>query len=80
VTLTNKGTAAINITKMYVGGQDYRDFSETNTCPSSLNAGANCSIQVVFDPLKTGTRTAAVYVEDSGGGTTQYFTLTGTGD
>jgi hypothetical protein len=80
VALTNKGATTLSITQVYVGGTDYKDFSESNNCPSSLGAGTGCTITVTFDPLKTGTRRAAIYVVDSGGGSPQYITLTGTGD
>jgi hypothetical protein len=80
VTLTNQGSTALSVTQIYVGGNNYKDFSETNTCPSSLNAGASCTITVTFDPLKTGTRTAQLGAVDTGGGSPQTVPLTGTGD
>jgi hypothetical protein len=80
VTLTNTGTAAIGISQIIDNGTDGGDFLETNNCPSSLNAGANCSITVTFDPRKTGTRTAKISISDSGGGSPQSVPLTGTGD
>jgi|SRR5579871_85756 len=80
ITLTNKGSSALSIKLIYLGGPEYQDYSESNNCPSSLNAGANCTISVTFDPKKTGKRNAAVYVEDNSGGRPQYVTLTGTGD
>jgi hypothetical protein len=81
IQLTNIGKTALDFTDfMYVGGQDYNDFSETNNCPTDLNAGASCTITVTFTPKKTGTRTAAVYVTDNAGGSPQTVPLTGTGD
>jgi hypothetical protein len=81
IQLTNIGKTALDFTYfMYVGGNDYNDFSETNNCPTDLNAGASCTITVTFTPKKTGTRTAAVYVTDNAGGSPQTVPLTGTGD
>jgi hypothetical protein len=80
VKLTNTGTAAIGISQIIDSGTDGGDFLETNNCPSSLNAGANCSITVTFDPRKTGTRTAKISISDSGGGSPQSVPLTGVGD
>jgi hypothetical protein len=79
VTLTNQGTTALSITNISVGGTNAKDFPETNNCPSSLNAGANCTITVTFDPSKTGTRKAQVSITDNGGGSPQTVPLTGTG-
>jgi hypothetical protein len=62
VTVSNQGTAVVNITQVYIGGTNYRDFSQTNNCPTSLNAGANCVVNVVFDPIKTGARSAVLGV------------------
>lgn len=80
VTLTNHGTTALSITNVSIGGANANDFVETNNCPSSLNAGANCTIMVTFDPSKTGIRKAQVSVADNGGGSPQTASLSGTGD
>jgi len=80
VTLTNQGSTTLSITKIDIEGSNYKDFSETNTCPSSLNAGASCHIAVTFDPRQTGTRHTTLYAYDTGGGSSQTVPLTGTGD
>jgi hypothetical protein len=75
ITLTNKQKTAvtgINITA-------FGDFSETNTCPSSLAPRTKCTISVAFTPGATGERTGAVVVSDSGSGEPQTMELTGTG-
>jgi len=38
------------------------DFVQTNTCGSSLAAGASCTIEIRFTPRATGTRTAVINV------------------
>lgn len=80
IQLTNTGTTALSITNIPVNGNDPKDFPETNTCPSSLNAAASCTITVTFAPKKTGTRNASVNIADTGGGSPQTVPLTGTGD
>jgi len=80
VTLTNTGNASLTSTKVQLGGANAADFAQTNNCPTTLTAGANCTINVTFTPLKGGPRSA--YVNVSGGGASnspQRTTLSGTG-
>jgi len=61
VTVTNKSAAAVPIDQIMIGGvQDFGEFSQTNNCPSSLAAGANCIVQVTFSPLYLGATTYPV--------------------
>ena len=60
ITLSNTGTAALTITSVSVTGTNAGDFAETNTCPASLAASANCTISVTFKPTATGARSASV--------------------
>jgi hypothetical protein len=81
VQLTNTGSTALDFTYfMYIDGTNYKDFSQTNTCSSSLNPGASCIIAVTFAPKKTGTRSAFITITDTGGGSPQTVPLSGTGD
>jgi uncharacterized repeat protein (TIGR03803 family) len=79
ITLTNKGSVTVNITKISITGADTADFAETNTCGKSVASGASCFIKVTFKPLVKGKRTADVSVYDTGGGSPQHVGLTGTG-
>jgi len=79
VQLTNTGTAPLNITKWTLHGLDPNDFSESNNCPSSLGGGASCTVNVTFDPTRTGARSAILYITDTGGGSPQMVILAGTG-
>jgi hypothetical protein len=79
ITLTNKGSAAVNITSISITGVDAKDFAETNTCGKSVSSGASCFIKVTFKPLVKGKRTADVSVYDNGGGSPQEVGLMGTG-
>ncbi len=79
ITLSNKGHVAVSITSIAITGMNVGDFSETNTCGTSVAAGASCFIRVTFKPSAKGKRAAAVSVNDDGGGSPQKVTLTGTG-
>ena len=82
VTLKNSGTAALTIGSISLTGTNTGDFAQTNTCPinpSTLAAGASCTISVTFTPTATGTRTASVSISDNASGSPQSVALTGTG-
>jgi hypothetical protein len=83
VTLTNTGAASLTVSGISISGTDAAMFMETNTCGSSLAAGANCQVQVVFTPTAGGARNAVLSFVDNGiGGPSnnpQLVPLTGTG-
>lgn len=75
VTLTNVGSAALNISSITSSG----DFQQTNTCGTSLPGGSSsCNIQVTFDPSSVGLQTEQISINDNAGGT-QAITVTGNG-
>jgi putative Ig domain-containing protein/transmembrane protein TMEM131/centrosomal CEP192-like protein len=78
-TMTNLGSTTLTITSIAIGGTDPSDFSETNTCGSSLAANSSCSITVTFSPNAIGALTANVTVTDSDVTSPQKLILTGTG-
>ncbi len=75
ITLTNTGSAPLTITGTTVTG----DFAETNSCPSSIAAGASCVINITFAPTAAGSRYGSVALADNAAGSPQTITLTGTG-
>jgi uncharacterized protein (UPF0548 family) len=79
ITLTNKAKVVLDITGITITGTDKADFSQTNNCGHQVQAGANCSIEVTFDPSATGARVAEVSISDNGGGGPQTAPLSGTG-
>ena len=79
VTLSNGGTAPLAISSIALTGASPGDFAQTNSCGSSLAAGANCTVTVTFTPTTGGTRTAAVTITDNAAGSPQTIGLTGTG-
>jgi hypothetical protein len=76
VSVTNTGTAAINILDILTSGID---FAQTSSCGQSLQSGASCAIQVTFKPAIAGVRTATLQIDDSAPESPQRIVLTGTG-
>lgn len=76
VTVTNVSSHSVTFTSIASSG----DFSQTNTCPTTLNTGQSCTITVSFTPAAAGVRNGAVTLKDNDPGSpTQTITLTGTG-
>jgi len=79
VTLANAGTAPITLFSIEIGGVNPGDFAQTDTCGSSLNPGASCTVQVTFTPTAVGNRLAHVAITDSAFGGTHWVGLLGKG-
>jgi hypothetical protein len=81
VKLTNSGTTALTLgsSAFSFTGSNTADFSQTNNCPSSLAAGANCTITVKFTPQHTGSRSASMKITDNAYDSPQTVALTGNG-
>lgn len=75
VTLTNSGNGAITISSITTSG----DFAQTNHCGTSVAAGANCTVSVVFTPTATGTRNGSLSISDNVTDRPNTVALTGTG-
>ena len=73
--MSNTGTAALNVNSILASG----DYSQTNNCPASLTAGANCTINVTFFPSATGSRNGNITVNDDDPRFLQGVSLSGTG-
>ncbi len=54
-------------------------FAQTNNCPATLAAGANCTISVIFTPSSATKQTAAMNITDNAKGTPQTVQLSGAG-
>jgi hypothetical protein len=80
LTITNTGTAALNITGTSLSGPNSADFTAAlNTCSSPFSPGGNCSLNVTFTPSIAGVESATLTVTDNAGSGTQTVSLTGTG-
>ncbi|MBZ5616263.1 MAG: FG-GAP-like repeat-containing protein [Acidobacteriia bacterium] len=81
VTLSNIGTSAFSILSpgIVITGTAAADYSQTNTCGTSVAGGSNCTINVTFKPSKKGARGATLNINDNGGPSPQKVALSGTG-
>jgi hypothetical protein len=77
VTLTNASNAQLQIYSISLTGANGTAFTQTNTCPAALNAGANCSIGIVYSPRLVESDTATLTVMDSGAPSTQTVAISG---
>ena len=74
ITVTNKQRTPLTINSITTSPADY---SETNTCGSSLAAGAACTVTVVFTPAVAGSLPGTLTITDSAITSPQVVTLTG---
>jgi hypothetical protein len=79
VTLSNTGNAALSITSLALTGANAGDFDQSNTCGTSVAAGANCTIAVMYTPSVTGSEAASLSIADNSSGSPQTVSLSGTG-
>ena len=77
LTITSSGNAPLTFTTLNLTG----DYSETDNCAGqTLAVNATCTVQIVFTPTATGTRTGqlTIYANIAGGQATVSLTGTGT--
>ena len=79
VTLTNSGNSTLTVSSIAVFGTNPSDFTQNNTCGTSVAAGGTCTIVVLFTPSALGARAAVLSVSDNATGSPQSVTLSGTG-
>ena len=79
VTVTNTSAAALPIRNIKLSGINPAQFSQTNTCGTSVAAGTACTISVEFKPTKKTSLTATLSINAGGGAGTQTVALSGTG-
>jgi len=79
VTLTSSGTTSLRNIRVAVIGPNQADFSQTNTCPATMNVGAQCSITVTFTPSLLASESATLRVTDNTVNSPQTVALSGTG-
>ncbi len=79
VTLTNTGTAVLNIEGISVTGANASDFTQTNDCVASMAVNAVCTFNVRFTPAAAGARSASIMIDDDAPGNPHSIALTGTG-
>lgn len=75
VTLTNNLTTAIGISGIVATG----DFSQTNTCGTSLAGKSACTVSVTFSPSVLGARTGTLTITHTAPGSPIAIALSGSG-
>ena len=82
VTLSNTGTAPLQVNGISINGTNPGNFAQTNTCgpfPATLAINASCTITVTFTPNTTGTRSANLAINVAKPATNQSVALSGVG-
>jgi sugar lactone lactonase YvrE len=82
VTVTNVGNSPLTVTSLGVEGGNSGDFGLTHNCPlspSTISAGAACTINVTFTPSAPGPRKADFLVSSSAPVSPNRVMLTGEG-
>jgi hypothetical protein len=79
VTLQSSTQTGITISSISLTGTNAVDFAESNTCGTSVAAGANCTISVTFTPSAEGSRIATLTITDNASGSPQTVALSGSG-
>ena len=74
-TYTNIGTKPLNITSVQVIGE----FSQTNTCGSTVAPGISCTFTVTFQPTTTGAQFGNLAINDTDIGSPHMVHLAGAG-
>jgi hypothetical protein len=77
VTVSNIGSATLNIASIAVTGANSADFGEITTCGATLAISATCAVNVTFTPSASGARVAAVTLTDDAANSPQSIALTG---
>ncbi len=75
VTLTNVGTAALDISGISVSSE----FAATNHCPASLATGSACTVSVSFVPTVAGAAVGKLTINHSAARSPHELSLNGTG-
>ena len=79
ITLSNTGSAVLDISGITMSGTNPGDFAETTTCGATLAASASCMISVTFTPSSIASFAATVSVADNAAGSPQTVMLSGAG-
>jgi hypothetical protein len=75
--VTNNGSVALSLSIGF-NGTGSGLFNETNSCGSSLAAGASCNVGLQFAPLVAGSYSASLTLTDNAGSGSQVVPVSGT--
>ena len=76
IVMKNTGSALLQVNGISITG----DFSQTNTCSPTLEAGLECAFEVTFMPTAAGTRTGTLSVANNASSGFNNVNLMGTGE
>jgi phospholipase C len=76
-TMKNTGTVTLNITSIVI--PTGAPYTQTNTCGSTLVAGASCNFTFVFTPTQAKTQNSTCTITDSATDSPQIYNLYGSG-
>jgi hypothetical protein len=79
ITVSNTGTAALTISSILISALNSADFSQSNTCGTSLAIGSQCAITLTFSPTASGVLNSSISISDNAPGSPHAVTLSGTG-
>jgi hypothetical protein len=80
ITATNTGGATVTFTGITLADANPSEFAiASNTCGTTLGAGATCTVALTFTPAANGARSATLQFADNATGSPQSALLTGTG-
>jgi pimeloyl-ACP methyl ester carboxylesterase len=80
VTIKNNLPTILTISSIVFGGANPSDFTQSaTTCGTTLAAGANCTVSIVFAPTAVGSRSAVLNITDGAITSPQSVALTGAG-
>jgi hypothetical protein len=80
VSLSNTGSASLNVSAISSAGPNAGDFAVTNTCgalPASFAPSTGCTINVTFTPSMSEAESAAITITDNAAGGSQIISLSG---
>ncbi len=74
VTLTNIGSAILDLTGLNLSGSE---FMQSNNCPGTLAAAASCTINITFTPTASGSHAGTLTLTDNANDSPQVVQLVG---
>lgn len=77
VAVTNTGITPLSITNVTAS---ISDFGTLSNCINAVPPGANCTINVFFNPTVSGARQGTLFIADNAAGSPQTVVLVGTGE
>ena len=80
VTISNTGTGILPVQSIKLGGTSPGQFAVSHDCPFSVAVGGSCTAHVVFRPVSTGSKSAALVVTPQGGAAPKSVALSGVGE